>query len=60
MIAVEVKGMDSKQTWEIIGIYRSPNDDISAIDKLASRTSLSRNLSKSIIIGGDLNLPHAV
>jgi hypothetical protein len=60
MIAVEVKGMDSKQTWEIIGIYRAPNDDMSAIDKLASRTSLSRNLTKSSIIGGDLNLPDAV
>jgi len=28
MIAVEVKGMDLKYTWEIIGIYRAPNEDM--------------------------------
>ena len=31
MIAVEVKGMDLKYTWEIIGIYRAPNEDMLAI-----------------------------
>ena len=31
MIAVEVKGMDPKYTWEIIGIYRAPNEDMLAI-----------------------------
>ena len=25
MITVEVKGMDPKYMWEIIGIYRAPN-----------------------------------
>jgi hypothetical protein len=28
MIAVEVKGRDPKFTWEIIGIYRAPNEDM--------------------------------
>jgi hypothetical protein len=28
MIAIEVKSRDPKFTWEIVGIYRSPNDDI--------------------------------
>jgi hypothetical protein len=28
IIAVEVKGSGSKDTWEIIGIYRAPNEDI--------------------------------
>jgi len=27
MIAVEVKGRDRKITWEIVGIYRAPNED---------------------------------
>jgi hypothetical protein len=26
MTAVEVKGRDPKITWEIVGIYRAPND----------------------------------
>lgn len=28
MIAVEVKGMDPKYTWEIVGIYRAPHEDM--------------------------------
>ena len=31
MIAVKVKGMDPKCTWEIIGIYRAPNEEMLAI-----------------------------
>jgi hypothetical protein len=46
MIAVEVKGIDPKYTWEIIGIYRAPNQDMSAIEKLAAHTLFSRNLTK--------------
>ena len=38
IIAAEVKGMDPKLTWEIIGIYRAPNDDMLAIERLAART----------------------
>jgi hypothetical protein len=38
MIPVEVKGIDPKHTWEIIGIYRAPNEGMSAIEKLAART----------------------
>ena len=59
MIAVEVKGMDAKYTWEIIGIYRAPNEDMLAIERLAARTLPTRNLTKRSIIGGDLNLPQA-
>jgi hypothetical protein len=36
MIAVEVKGTNSKYTWEIIGIYRAPNEDMLAIERLAA------------------------
>jgi hypothetical protein len=28
MIAVEVKGRDPKFTWEIVGIYRAPYEDM--------------------------------
>jgi len=60
MIAVEVKGMDSKYTWEITGIYTAPNDDTLAIERSAARNLPRRNLTKRSIIGGDLNLLQAV
>ena len=59
MIAVEVKGMDQKYTWEITGIYRAPNKDMLAIERLAASTLPTRNLTKRSIIGVDLNLPQA-
>jgi len=59
MIVVEMTGMDPKYTWEIIGIYRVPNEDMLAIEKLAARTLSTRNLTRRSIIGGDLNLPQA-
>jgi hypothetical protein len=31
MIAVEVKGADPKYTWEIVGIYRAPYEDLRAM-----------------------------
>ena len=58
MTAVEVKGMDSKLTWEIVGIYRAPNKDMQVLEKLADRTRYVRSTRKHSIIGGDLNLPH--
>ena len=39
MIAFEVKGVDGKYTWEIIGICRAPNDDT-----LAKERSPARNI----------------
>jgi hypothetical protein len=56
MIAVEVKGMDPKYTWEIIGIYRAPNEVMLANERLAARTLPARNFSKRSIIGSDLKL----
>jgi hypothetical protein len=38
MIAVEVKGIDRKYAWEIIGIYRAPNEDTLAIERSAAHT----------------------
>jgi hypothetical protein len=28
MVAVEVKGRDPKFIWEIVGIYRAPDEDM--------------------------------
>jgi hypothetical protein len=36
LIAVEIKGIEPKHTWEIVGIYRAPNEDMSVIEKLAA------------------------
>jgi hypothetical protein len=54
---VEIKGSDPRYTWEIVGIYRAPNEDIRVIEKLAARTGFLGNSRKRSIIGGDLNLP---
>jgi len=59
MIAGEVKGMDPKYTWEIVGIYRTPAEGMLAIARLVARTLPARNLMKVSIMGGDLNLPQA-
>jgi len=59
MIAVEVEGRDAKFTWEIVGIYRAPNEDMRVIERLAARTGCTGNSTKNSIIWGDLNLPYA-
>jgi hypothetical protein len=46
MIAVEVKGMDPKYTWEIIGAYRAPNENMLAIERSAAHSLPTRNLTK--------------
>jgi len=45
--------------WQIIGIYRDPNEDILMNERLASRYLHSRNLTKRSFMGGDLNLRQA-
>jgi hypothetical protein len=52
--AVEVKGRDPKITWEIVGFYRTPNEETRLLEKLADRARYMGS-----IIGGDLNLPYA-
>jgi len=59
MIAVEVKSRDPKFTWEIIGIYRAPNEDMRVIERSAAQTGYTGNSTKCNITGGDLNLPYA-
>ena len=53
---MQIKGNDPKRTWEIVGIYRAPNEDTRVIEKLAAQTSFLGNSTKRSIIGGDLNL----
>ena len=38
MIVIEVKGRDPKFTWEIVGIYRAPNDDMRVMERSAAQT----------------------
>jgi len=52
MISVEVKCKDPKFTWEIVGIYRAPNEDMRVIERLAIRTGYTRNSTKRRINGG--------
>jgi hypothetical protein len=58
MLAVEVKGRNPKFTWEVVGMYRAPNEDMRVIERLGARTGYTRNSTKCSIIGGDLNLPY--
>jgi hypothetical protein len=57
MIAVEVKSRNQKVTWEIVGMYRAPNEEIRGLEKLLARTGYTSNSAKRSIIEGDLNLP---
>ena len=50
ILAVEVKGSDPKCTWEIVGIYRTPNEDIRVIEKVTARTGFRGNSVKWSII----------
>ncbi|PNF39896.1 hypothetical protein B7P43_G00924 [Cryptotermes secundus] len=59
MITVEVNGRDPKYTWEIVDIYRAPNEDMRVIERLAARADSLGNFTKRSIIAGDLNLPYA-
>ena len=59
MIAVEVKGRNPKSTWEIVGKYTAPKEDMRLSEKLADRTGYMVRTTKRSIAGGDLNLPYA-
>ena len=51
MIAVEVKGRNPKFTWEVVGVYRAPNEDMRAIKRLAAWNGFAGNTTKHSIIG---------
>jgi len=56
MEVLSVLKISSTYTWEIIGIYGAPNEDMLATERLAARTLPTRNLTKRSIVGGELNL----
>ena len=57
IIAVEINSRNHKYTWETVGLYRAPNDDMRILERSVARTGCTRNSEKCSIIGGDLNLP---
>ena len=54
---VEINSRNHKFTWDIVGLYRAPNDDMQVMDRLVACAGCARNNEKHSIIGGDLNLP---
>jgi hypothetical protein len=46
MTAVEVEGNNPKFAWEVVGVYRAPNEDMRAIERLAARTGFTGNSTK--------------
>ena len=42
-----------------MAVYGAQNEDVLAIEWLATRSLPTRNISKRSIVGGDLNLFHA-
>jgi hypothetical protein len=59
MTAVDVKGRDPKTPWEIVGIYRAPNENTRVLEKLTDRTGHSVRTTYRCFIGGVLNLRYA-
>ena len=59
MLTVEVKGRNTKFTWEVIGMYRAITKDMRAVEILSTRTGYTGNSTERSNIGGDLNLPYA-
>jgi hypothetical protein len=57
IIAIEIKGRNPIATWEIVGAYRAPIEDMGVLERLAERPGSTGNCTKRSIIGGDLNLP---
>jgi len=57
MLAVEIRSSKQTLTWEIIGIYRAPNEDCRVLERLVTRTGCTSNSAKRCITGGDFNLP---
>jgi hypothetical protein len=47
MIAVEVNGADPKYTWEIVGIYRAPYEDLRVIREIGSPNRISTKFHKA-------------
>ena len=51
MGAVEVKDRNPKFTWEVVGVYKAPNEDMRVLEKLAALTGFTGKSTKRSIIG---------
>jgi len=51
MVEVEVKGRNPKFSWEIVGVYRIPNEDMRVIERLAARTALQETVLNVASLG---------
>lgn len=58
-IAMAVKCKDVKFKWEIVGIYRAPNENLQVIENLTTQTDSLENCMKQSVIESGLNLPCA-
>jgi hypothetical protein len=59
MLAVEVKGRDPKITWEIVDIYREPEEVMRVLKKLVDRAGYMGSTTKCSVIGSDIYLSYA-
>jgi hypothetical protein len=50
MIAIKVKSGDPQFTWEVVGIYSSPNDNMRVMEILAARTAYTVHSTKCSFI----------
>jgi hypothetical protein len=57
MLAIEVKGRDTKVTREIVSVYRAANEDMRVLESLAAQTGYAGNSTMRSLIGCDLNYP---
>ena len=44
MIAVDVKDKNPKFAWEVVGVYRAPNEDMRVVERLAARTGFTETV----------------
>ena len=51
LIAVEVKGINPKFAWEMVGVYRAPNENMRVIERLAAQTGFTGISTEHNIIG---------
>ena len=57
IICVEVEDKVSRRKIQIIGAYRPPGEDLALVERLQEMTCREKDIGKSVIIAGDLNLP---
>jgi hypothetical protein len=51
MIAIEVNYTDTKFTWEIVGIYRAPNEDMRVLENWQPKLDMLEILQSLALFG---------